>query len=87
MFDACEIAQFPQEKYLQYESDMMTLRDYEHDLYFSRKEGFEEGEAKGRAEGKAEGLLHAAKSMRSEGIPLETIIRITGLTKEVITEL
>ena len=42
-----------------------------------RAEGIAEGEARGKAEGKAE----VARAMLREELPLETIYRVTGLTK------
>ncbi len=44
-------------------------------------EGKAEGIAEGRAEGKAEGKAEVARAMLREELPLETIYRVTGLTK------
>ena len=64
-----------------------------------RAEGLAEGRAKGLAEGLAEGLEQGkaegeslkakeiAKSLKSMGIPLDTIIQSTGLTAEEIEQL
>lgn len=55
------------------------------------KEGREEGIKAGREEGIKEGIqeerLKNARSMKAEGIPDETIARITGLPVEEITDL
>ena len=56
-----------------------------------KKEGFEDGKAAGLAEGEASGRaaerLEMAKAMRSENIDIETIIKVSGLTKEEIDRL
>ena len=50
------------------------------------REILEEGMSKGRAEGEAEGARKAkvetAKAMIAEGIPVEQVLRITGLDRE-----
>ena len=60
-----------------------------------KAEGLAEGKAEGLAEGKAEGLeegraeekAEIAKKMLEENIEIETIIKLTGLTKEKIENL
>ena len=52
-----------------------------------RAEGIIEGRAEGRAEGIVEGIENAARGMKAEKIPIETIVKITGLTAEQITAL
>ena len=42
---------------------------------------------KGKEEGLEEGLETAAKGMKAENIPVETIIKITGLTAEQVAAL
>ena len=52
---------------------------------------YDEGHAKGHAEGLAEGLIQKnrenAKKMKEEGINIETIIKITNLTRQEIEQL
>ena len=48
------------------------------------QEGLEKGTKKGREEGERLGKLKLAKKMKEEGIPIETIIKITELTEEEI---
>ena len=52
---------------------------------------YDEGHAKGRAEGLAEGLIQKnkenAKKMKEEGNNIETIIKITNLTRQEIEQL
>jgi predicted transposase/invertase (TIGR01784 family) len=56
-----------------------------------RAEGKVEGEAlgieKGRAEGKAEGILHTAKKMKLEGISIDIISKVTGLSAKEVSSL
>lgn len=88
LFRACEIAQFPNDKQLAYEADMMTERDYRHDLYFEREEGKAEGRAEGRAEGINLGIATVAKTMKQNGgFTVEQIAAATGLSKEQIVAL
>ncbi len=49
--------------------------------------GLEEGRAEGIAMGRAEGLNDAARGMKAENIPMETIVKITGLTPEQVAAL
>ena len=58
---------------------MMVQRDV---LDTAKMEGREEG----RAEGRAEGVLATARNLKMLGVPMETIIKATGLTaKEIET--
>ena len=58
-------------------------------------EGMVKGMAEGKEIGRAEGLeigekrkaIETAKQMRSDGIPIESILRYTGLTAEDIETL
>ena len=49
-----------------------------------RLEGIEEGIKKGKKEGEKAGILKTAKKMLEENIPIETIMKVTGLSKEEI---
>ncbi len=55
-----------------------------------RAKGREEGEAIGRAEGEAIGrkknALETARKMKSMGLPVDTIVQITGLTGQEVEE-
>jgi len=48
---------------------------------------FRNGERKGKREGRREAKLENAKKMLEEKIPIKTIIKITGLTKEELEKL
>ena len=48
---------------------------------------FKKGKKEGIKEGKEKEKIENAKKMKAEKIPIETIIKITGLTKEEIDKL
>lgn len=52
-----------------------------------RAEGVEQGRVEGEAIGRAESLRNMAAMMKKEYLPLEQILRITGLTTEEIEKL
>jgi predicted transposase/invertase (TIGR01784 family) len=49
--------------------------------------GREEGRKEGREEGEHKKALDTARKMKSDGIPLESIARYTGLTVEEIASI
>lgn len=51
------------------------------------KQGLTEGRAEGRAEGDKDAKLEVAKKMISDKLPLETIIKYTGLSKDELVGL
>ena len=52
-----------------------------------REEGLEQGRDEGREEGRAEGLLLAARNMLSQGMPVDIVVNVTGLSEDVIDKL
>ena len=45
-------------------------------------EHYEEGLAVGREEGREEGLVLAARNMKMQGLPLDMIMAVTGLSED-----
>lgn len=88
LYRASEIAQFDQSKRIIYDSERMTERDYQHDMYYSREEGRAEGRAEGIVEGKAEGKAEAnsqtARNLKDLGVSVDVIAKATGLSVEEI---
>ena len=80
LFEACEIAKFEPERKLTYEENMITEQDYYNIIDTAREDGI----AIGIAQGRTEGLIEVAKSMKTMGIPEETISRATGLSKSEV---
>ena len=50
-------------------------------------EGLEQGLEQGRVEGREEGLLLAARNMLSQGMPVDIVMNVTGLSEDVIDKL
>ena len=57
--------------------------DWNSSMDYSKREGIKEGVTKGRKKERIEN----AKKMKEKNIPIETIVEITGLTKEEIEKL
>ena len=70
---------------------MITEQDYYNIIDTAREdgktEGLIEGETKGLARGKAEGRVEVARSLKGLGVPFETIVKATGLSKREIEAL
>ena len=49
-----------------------------------RKEGLKDGRKEGLKDGKKEGKLDVAKNMLSDGLPIDRVVKLTGLSKEEI---
>ncbi|MDX1911600.1 MAG: PD-(D/E)XK nuclease family transposase [Saprospiraceae bacterium] len=75
LFEAAEIAKFTPDEKNKYEESLKYYRDLKNVVDTS----FDEGKAEGKAE--------IARQMKSEGEPIEKIIRFTGLTAEEIGRL
>ena len=75
IFAAAEIANLSKEEYKQYITSLNAYRDFKNSIDTARDEG--------KAEGKAE----IAKNLLNLGIPIDTIIASTSLTKEEIEKL
>ena len=67
---------------------MITEQDYYNIIDTAREdgktEGLIEGETKGLARGKAEGRVEVARSLKGLGVPFETIVKATGLSKSEV---
>ena len=79
MFNSADLSKFAKEDKIKYENNMTTERDIRNQIAYAREEG--------RDEGKLEERISFAKKCKAEGIPVETISRITGLSEQEITEL
>lgn len=79
LFEAAEIAKFTPDEKNKYEESLKYYRDLKNVVDTS----FDEG----KAEGKEERNIEIARQMKSEGEPIEKIVRFTGLTKADIENL
>ena len=92
LFRACEISKFDKAQKLSYEKNMITERDYYNIINTAKKDGIraglqqglEEGLQQGLEEGRQEGKVEVAGAMKRMGIPMETIMQATGLSREEI---
>jgi predicted transposase/invertase (TIGR01784 family) len=83
LFAAAEIAKYSREEREQYEESLKYYRDIKNVI----DTAFEDGELKGKIEGKIEERQAIAKKMKAMGIPFETIVVLTGLSKDEIEKL
>ena len=89
-----ELSNNEHERYLAELREKYTRDQYEIQAYGYDK-GVEEGKIEGRKEGKLEGIIEGrkeksieiAKSLLTQNIDMEVIIKCTGLTKEEINEI
>ena len=69
------------------EDSLKAYCDIKNSLDTARKEGITEGMAEGIAEGIAKEKAKIAKKLLEIGMPLESIIQVTGLTENEINNL
>ena len=103
LFEQAEIARYTPEERQDYEDSLKVYRDMKNvldtaelrGLEKGRKEGRKEGREEGRKEGRKEGIEQGtieerrknAKAMKALGLPLETIVKVTGMSADDIAEL
>ena len=75
----------------EYEKSLKRYRDSLDIFETAREDGHEEGRAEGLAEGIAEGernaMLATARNMKSDGMPIDIIVKYTHLSPSEIAEL
>ena len=85
-------AGYSKEEEEQYVKAMMNQWDIENAKNFAcakaeakgKAEGLAAGRAEGEAKGKAEGKAEMARRMKADGVPVEAIVKYSGLTKAEI---
>ena len=79
-----------QEK-MYYIDNMNTERDIRNQIQFAADKGREEGKKEGREEGlkrgREEGRKLMASKLKAMGVPIDTIIESSGLTREEVEKL
>ena len=83
LFGAGEIAAFDRDKREQYDTDMITERDYENILRYAREQGLEQGEAKGSYEAS----VRIAGKLLASGMSREEVSALTGLSSEQLADI
>ncbi len=79
LFNSADIANFAPEDKIKYLNDMTTERDIHNQIEYARKEGIEKGREEERR------LI--AQKCKKEGMSIEMIIRLSGLTEQEILSL
>lgn len=91
LYGEAHFAAWPPEKRSLYEKSIMNRNDYENILCERYEDGFaagiEEGREEGREESREEGLVLAAKNMIAQGLPIDVIMQVTGLSETELDRL
>ncbi|MBQ8064114.1 MAG: PD-(D/E)XK nuclease family transposase [Prevotella sp.] len=87
LFEQAEIAKYNPEERREYEASLKNFWDYYSTIKSALNKGREEGWAEGLAEGEAKERMKNARSLISNGVPLEVVVRSLNLTEEEIATL
>lgn len=95
LFEAASIARFTPKQLREYEDSVKAYRDIVNAVNTARIEGREEGREEGWEDGLEEGIakgerkkqIEIARQMRTDGIPMDAILKYTGLSEQDINEL
>ena len=95
LFEQAEIARYTPEERQDYEDSLKVYRDMKNVLDTAELRGREKGRKEGRREGRKEGIEQGtfeerrknAKAMKALGLPLETIVKVTGMSADDIDKL
>lgn len=70
----------------EYEDSLKAYRDMKNSLDNAEEKGLAKGLAKGRAEGKKDKAVEIAKKLLDMDMPIDAIMKATGLSREEITK-
>ena len=87
VLDTAEVESLSENERMRYESDLKNYMDTMSCIEFATLTGKEEGRAEGLAEGLSQGKISIAKSMKEDGMDMQSIAKYTGLTKNEIENL
>ena len=91
LFEQAEIARYTPEERQDYEDSLKVYRDMKNVLDTAELRGLEKGRKEGRKEGIEQGTFEErrknAKAMKALGLPLETIVKVTGMSADDIDKL
>ena len=99
LFGEAEIAKFTPTELKEYEDSLKAYRDVKNSIDTALEKGREEGRAEGReegraegreegrAEGRVEGVIQVAKKLLESGMDVDTIMKMTDLSKSEIEKL
>ena len=98
-FKYVDIAKFTPTELKEYEDSLKAYRDVKNSIDTAlekgreegraegRAEGREEGRVEGRAEGRVEGVIQVARKLLDAGMDVDTIVKMTDLSKGEIEKL
>ena len=91
LFEQAEIARYTPEERQDYEDSLKVYQDMKNVLDTAELRGLEKGRKEGRKEGIEQGTFEErrknAKAMKALGLPLETIVKVTGMSADDIDKL
>ena len=87
VFEQAEIAKYTPDEHFAYEESLKNMRDFNSIEFSARSEGRRLGRLEGRAEGEHQKAVDIARSMKADNMPLEMIIKYSGLTPDEISNL
>jgi predicted transposase/invertase (TIGR01784 family) len=91
LFKACKVAEFSEDKLIQYQKDMYDERRFRGEMDAAFNEGVEKGIEKGIVKGVEKGIeqnkLETAKNLKNLGVAVEVIAQATGLPAEEVAKL
>ena len=86
-FEAAEVISLTKDEKKQYVNNMINERDTYNQIAYAREVGMEEGMEKGMEKGRTEERDSIATRLMESGLPIDVIMRCTGLDKEQIERL
>jgi predicted transposase/invertase (TIGR01784 family) len=86
-FEKAELSRLNQADLDRYEMNLKVYRDLKNTVDTAFDDGKIEGIIQGKIEGKIEGMIEAARNGKKLGLDMETLIKLTGLSKERIEQL
>ena len=84
LFEQAEIAQYTPEERREYEASVKDYWDYFSTMKTATDKAKAEGRAEGRTEGENKKAIEVARKMKADNMPVELIVKYTGLTAEEI---
>ena len=87
LFEEAEIAKFTPTELKEYEDSLKAYRDVKNSIDTALEKGREEGRAEAREEGKNLKVIQIAKKMLAAGLDIDTVIKMTDLSKSEIEKL
>ena len=88
LFILAKIGNFTPDELKEYENSLKNMSDYYNIIdsaeKIALKKGLEIGHEQGLAEGLEQGVLLAARKILSQGMPVDGVVKVTGLSEDVI---